>query len=80
MLYSSEKNRNMSTEELENAKKQINLRVLSKYDHHITSIIETTSHVVLYDFNMSSKDWVGYQCIEQSIKLVLCDLCKLNNT
>jgi hypothetical protein len=44
--------------EIEIAKSQINLRVLSKYDQHIAKIIETTSHVVLYDFDMQRQEWV----------------------
>ena len=47
--------------EIEIAKSQINLRVLSKYDQHISKIIETTSHVVLYDFDMQRQEWVSRQ-------------------
>ncbi|KAJ3327978.1 mRNA-decapping enzyme 1B, partial [Kappamyces sp. JEL0680] len=43
--------------ELEKAKLQINLKVLAKYDKSISAILETTSHVVLYDFELASQTW-----------------------
>jgi hypothetical protein len=44
--------------DLEEAKKQINLRVLSRYDSSIIDILQTTSHVVLYEFDPASQSWV----------------------
>ena len=43
--------------ELQQAKEIINLSVLKRYDISITSLIETTSHVVLYDFDAQSMTW-----------------------
>lgn len=45
-------------QELENAKRDINLRVLKKYESRISNILQTTSHVVLYDFDAQSQQWV----------------------
>jgi len=38
-------------------KEQINLRVLGRYDRNISAILQTISHVVLYDFDSMSKEW-----------------------
>jgi hypothetical protein len=43
---------------MDEAKEQINLRVLSKYDDSIKALLKTISHVVLYDFNMKEQQWV----------------------
>jgi hypothetical protein len=39
--------------ELQSAKNAINLNVLKRHDHSIHTIIDTTSHVVLYDFTQN---------------------------
>ncbi|KAJ3321816.1 mRNA-decapping enzyme subunit 1 [Boothiomyces sp. JEL0866] len=43
--------------DLQQAKNVINLNVLRRYDSSIIHIIETSSHVVLYDFDPHSSQW-----------------------
>lgn len=43
--------------DLQQAKNVINLNVLKRYDSSIIHIIETSSHVVLYDFDTHSSQW-----------------------
>jgi hypothetical protein len=44
--------------DLQQAKNSINLNVLKRYDKAICSIIQTSSHVVLYDFDPTKQSWV----------------------
>jgi hypothetical protein len=54
--------------ELKEAKNKLNLLVLQRYDQHILRIVETASHVVLYDFDdggwVPSSVNVRYGCKE----------------
>lgn len=46
---------------MDEAKEQINLRVLAKYDDSIQALLKTISHVVLYDFDMKEQQWVSFE-------------------
>jgi mRNA-decapping enzyme 1B len=41
----------------EEAKRAANLRVLQRADSDIVDILESATHVVLYEFNATSKAW-----------------------
>lgn len=46
-----------------------NLQVLRRYDRQIESIIDTASHVVLYEFQAPTKEWVSFtMCMNQAAK------------
>ena len=77
----------MSDKELNDAKKQANLRVLQRIEASILDIVGTATHVVLYQFNTKDQKWEKSN-IEGSLfltklkpstqNMVLCSLVILN--
>eukprot|EP00835_Amoeboradix_gromovi_P004664 NODE_377_length_9768_cov_0.153584.p3 type:complete len:228 gc:universal NODE_377_length_9768_cov_0.153584:3982-3299(-) len=45
-----------------NLRYQINLRVLKRLNNLITTIVNTASHAVLYEFNRESNQWTKLNC------------------